>query len=128
MLAHSLLDLFSIMALEIISGQRCTDENFSGPDTAHLSEHAWQLYEKGMHIELIDEVSGKEEYQEANVMKTIEIALMCTQSPVSLRPTMSKVVLMLSSGQSLGPRQLIKPTFIDSHRVVHIGAKWLHNK
>ncbi|KAJ9541263.1 hypothetical protein OSB04_027769 [Centaurea solstitialis] len=119
---------FGIVALEIISGRRCTDENFSGPDTAHLIEHAWQLYEKGMHIQLIDEVIGKEEYQEANVLKTIEIALMCTQSPASLRPSMSEVVLMLSSGQSLGPRQLIKPTFIDSHRVVHIGAKRLQNK
>ncbi|KAI3747607.1 hypothetical protein L6452_10122 [Arctium lappa] len=119
---------FGIVALEIISGRRCTDENFSGPDTAHLIEHAWQLYEKGMHIELIDEVLGKEEYQDANVMKTIEIALMCTQSLASLRPTMSEVVLMLSNGQSLGPKQLIKPTFIDSHRVVHIGAKRLMNK
>ncbi|XP_024986228.1 probable LRR receptor-like serine/threonine-protein kinase At1g56140 [Cynara cardunculus var. scolymus] len=119
---------FGIMALEIISGRRCTDENFSGPDTAHLIEHAWQLYEKGMHIELIDEVLGKEEYQEANVMKIIEIALMCTQSPASLRPTMAEVVLMLSSGQSLGTRQLIKPTIIESHRVVHIGAKRLQNK
>ena len=71
-----------------------------------------------MHKELIDETLIKDEYNEADVMKTIEIALMCTQSPATLRPTMSEVVLMLSRGQSLGPGQLIKPTFIDSRRVI----------
>lgn len=30
---------FGIVALEIISGRICTDQNFSGPDTAHLLEH-----------------------------------------------------------------------------------------
>ncbi|KAL8211245.1 hypothetical protein R6Q57_005682 [Mikania cordata] len=113
---------FGIVILEIISGRRCTDENFSGPDTSHLLEHAWKLYEKGMHIELIDQALDIEEQHKANVMKTIEIALMCTQSPVTLRPTMSEVVLMLSSGPSLVPGKLIKPSFIDSRRVIHIGA------
>nr|XP_043634094.1 cysteine-rich receptor-like protein kinase 2 [Erigeron canadensis] len=113
---------FGIVALEIVSGRKCTDANFSGPDTDHLLEHAWQLYERGVHMELIDETLGTDEYDQANVMKTVEIALMCTQSPATLRPTMSEVVMMLSSGQSLGPRQLIKPTFIDSRRVIHIGA------
>ncbi|KAL7611820.1 cysteine-rich receptor-like protein kinase 3 [Lactuca sativa] len=119
---------FGIVALEIISGRICTDQNFSGPDTAHLLEHAWQLYEKRMHIELIDEALGKEEYNEANVMKTIEIALMCTQSPASLRPTMSEVVLLLSRGQSLGLGQLIKPTFINARRVMHRDGNGLQNK
>lgn len=30
---------FGVVCLEIISGRRCTDENFSGPDTPHLLEH-----------------------------------------------------------------------------------------
>ncbi|KAM0003708.1 putative protein kinase RLK-Pelle-DLSV family [Helianthus debilis subsp. tardiflorus] len=119
---------FGIVILEIISGRRCTDENFSGPDTSHLLEHAWQLYERGMHIELIDQELGIEEQHIANVRKTIEIALMCTQSPASLRPTMSEVLLMLSSGISMRPGKLIKPSFIDSRRVIHIGAYRSQNK
>ncbi|XP_076927409.1 cysteine-rich receptor-like protein kinase 3 [Bidens hawaiensis] len=119
---------FGIVILEIISGRRCTDEHFSGPDTSHLFEHAWQLYERGMHVELIDQELGLEESNKANVMKTIEIALMCTQSPASLRPTMSDVVMMLSSGLSVGPGKLIKPSFIDSRRVIHIGGNASSNK
>ncbi|KAI7746120.1 hypothetical protein M8C21_022933 [Ambrosia artemisiifolia] len=119
---------FGIVVLEIISGRRCTDEHFSGPDTSHLLEHAWQLYEKDMHVELIDQDLGIEEHHKANVLKTIEIALMCTQSPASLRPTMQEVVSMLSSGLSLGPRTLIKPSFINFRRVIHIGSIQSQNK
>ncbi|KAJ0728340.1 putative protein kinase RLK-Pelle-DLSV family [Helianthus annuus] len=119
---------FGIVILEVISGRRCTDENFSGPETSHLLEHAWQLYERGMHIELIDQELSIEEQHIANVMKTIEIALMCTQSPASLRPTMSEVLLMLSSGISVRPGKLIKPSFIDSRRVIHMGAYRSQNK
>ncbi|KAI3704423.1 hypothetical protein L1987_74643 [Smallanthus sonchifolius] len=119
---------FGIVILEIISARRCTDEHFSGPHTSHLHEHAWQLYERGMHIELVDQALGIEEHHKANVMKTIEIALMCTQSPASLRPAMADIVFMLSSGFSLGPGKLIKPTFIESRRVIHIGANRSQNK
>ncbi|PWA51338.1 Concanavalin A-like lectin/glucanase, subgroup [Artemisia annua] len=113
---------FGVVCLEIISGRRCTDENFSGPDTPHLLEHAWQLYEKGMHLELIDDTIRKEEHNEANVMKAIEIALMCTQSKATLRPTMSEVVSLLLSRQSMGLGQLVKPTFMDSRRVFYRSA------
>nr|XP_043635132.1 cold-responsive protein kinase 1-like [Erigeron canadensis] len=109
---------FGVVALEVISGRKCTDVNFSGPDTDHLLEHAWQLYEKGEHMELIDEALGTDEYDQASVMRTIEIALMCTQSPAALRPTMPEVVIMLSSGQFLGQRQLVKPSFNDSRRLM----------
>ncbi|MFS7955348.1 putative protein kinase RLK-Pelle-DLSV family [Helianthus anomalus] len=119
---------FGIVILEIISCRRCTDENFSGPDTSYLLEHAWQLYEKGMHIELVDQELGIKEHHKAKAMKTIEIALMCTQSPASLRPTMSEVVLMLSSGLYTGLGKLIKPSFIDYRRVIHIGANKSQNK
>ncbi|KAK1421479.1 hypothetical protein QVD17_23838 [Tagetes erecta] len=119
---------FGIVVLETISGRRCTDEHFSGPDTSHLLEHAWQMYEKGMHVDLIDQALDVEEHEKINVMKTIEIGLMCTQSPASLRPTISEVILMLSSGLSLGPEKLVKPSFIDPRRVIYIGAIGSQNK
>ena len=44
---------------------------------------------------MIDETIDSGEYNVENAKKMIEIALKCTQSPVSLRPTMSEVVVML---------------------------------
>ncbi|XP_071705579.1 cysteine-rich receptor-like protein kinase 2 isoform X2 [Rutidosis leptorrhynchoides] len=113
---------FGIVILEIVSGRRCTDTNFDGPSTDYLLEHAWKLYENKKHMNLIDETMDVNEYEVEHVMKIIEIALLCTQSPVSNRPTMSEVVLMLPNGQSFGERELMRPTFIDHNRRVHIGS------
>lgn len=49
-----------------------------------------------MHLKLVDETLDPSKYREEEIKKVIEIALMCTQSPVSVRPTMSEVVMLLS--------------------------------
>lgn len=58
-------------------------------------------------------------------MHIIEIALLCTQSPASKRPTMSEVILMLTNGQLMGIRQLTRPTLIDHDRRIHIGSPYM---
>ncbi|KAJ9541262.1 hypothetical protein OSB04_027768 [Centaurea solstitialis] len=116
---------FGIVTLEIISGRRCTDVKLNGIDSLYLLEQAWQLYEKEIHIELIDEEIDQNDYEIEHVTKIIEIALMCTQSPAALRPSMSEVVLMLSVGQSLGRKQLTRPTFNHPDRRVHVDTKGL---
>ncbi|KAD5960704.1 hypothetical protein E3N88_12176 [Mikania micrantha] len=112
---------FGIVVLEIISGRRCTDMNF-GHDNHYLLQHAWDLYEKKIHIELIDQALDPNEYEEEHVIKVIETALKCTQSPASSRPTMSEVVLMLSSGRSLEPTQLTRPMMVGPDRRIHVNA------
>ncbi|KAD7478569.1 hypothetical protein E3N88_01705 [Mikania micrantha] len=100
---------FGIVALEVISGRSCNNVNYSGPRMEYLLNHAWELYEKAIPIKLIDEAIDPNEYEEG-VKKIIEIALMCTQSPASLRPTMSEVYIMLSSEPELEQRQMSRPT------------------
>ncbi|KAL1833054.1 hypothetical protein ACET3Z_002705 [Daucus carota] len=85
---------FGIVVLEVISGQRCTDMK-NELLTESLLEYAWKCYENGAHAKLIDETLDPSEYNVDNAMKMIEIALKCTQSPVSSRPTMSQVAVML---------------------------------
>ncbi|KAI3722987.1 hypothetical protein L2E82_34243 [Cichorium intybus] len=87
---------FGIVVLEIISGKRCTDVPNESAGEQFLLEHAWNLYETRMHLKLVDETLDPSEYREEEIKKVIEIALMCTQSPVSVRPTMSEVVMLLS--------------------------------
>jgi hypothetical protein len=50
-----------------------------------------------MHLELVDGSMSPDEYETEEMKKIIEIALMCTQSTASLRPTMSEVVVLLKS-------------------------------
>ncbi|KAI3704396.1 hypothetical protein L1987_74615 [Smallanthus sonchifolius] len=114
---------FGIVILEIVSGRRSTDINSDRSSMEYLLEHAWKLYEKKLHIKLIDETLNLNEYQQESVMKITEIALLCTQSLASNRPTMSEVVLMLQDDRSLGERQLTRPTFMKNQdRRIHIAS------
>ncbi|KVI01991.1 Gnk2-homologous domain-containing protein [Cynara cardunculus var. scolymus] len=113
---------YGVVILEIISGRRSTEVKSDSP-SAYLLEHAWKLYEEETHVKFIDETLELNEYQREHAMKIIEIGLLCTQSPASKRPTMSEVVVMLQDGQSLGKRQLTRPTFVNNHdRRVNIGS------
>nr|GEY58159.1 putative receptor-like protein kinase At4g00960 [Tanacetum cinerariifolium] len=85
---------FGIVVLEIVSGKRCTEVPDESKGEQYLLEQAWNLYEAGMHLTLVDDTL--DDYREEDIKKVIEIALMCTQSPVSVRPTMSEVVMLLS--------------------------------
>ncbi|KAK1386349.1 cysteine-rich receptor-like protein kinase 2 [Heracleum sosnowskyi] len=103
---------YGIMVLEIISGRRCSDmTNEAG--TESLLQYAWKLYENDMHSNLIDQTLDPSEYEVESVKKVIQIALKCTQSPVSIRPTMSEVVVLLVNEGSVDQKPPSKPTVID---------------
>ncbi|KAJ6777453.1 PROMASTIGOTE SURFACE ANTIGEN PROTEIN PSA [Salix koriyanagi] len=115
------VDIYSygVVVLEIISGQKCSQAS-DDPDSDYLLKRAWRLYEGDMHLELVDGSLNPDEYETETMKKIIEIALMCTQSTVSLRPTMSEVVVLLrSDGSSAQKRPLISPAFIESNQSVH---------
>ncbi|KAJ6755004.1 PROMASTIGOTE SURFACE ANTIGEN PROTEIN PSA [Salix purpurea] len=112
------VDIYSygVVVLEIISGQKCSQAS-EDPDSDYLLKRAWKLYEGDMHLELVDGSLNPDEYETETMKKIIEIALMCTQSAVSLRPTMSEVVFLLRSmGSSVPKRPLISPAFIESNQ------------
>ncbi|KAD5960792.1 hypothetical protein E3N88_12264 [Mikania micrantha] len=94
---------FGIVVLEIISGRRNVEVKSYGSSAYCLLEDL-------------------NEYEQEQVKNIIVIALLCTQSPASNRPTMSEVVSMLQEGRSLGKRQLTKPTFqmIKDRRIAKI--------
>ncbi|KAL4577876.1 hypothetical protein LXL04_013991 [Taraxacum kok-saghyz] len=115
---------FGVVVLEIISGRRSTDVKSDISSSDYLLEHAWKSYENKLHLNFIDgALMNLNQNQQEHMMKIIEIALLCTQSPASKRPTMSEVVLMLQDGQSLGTRELTRPTYVhNQERRIHIGS------
>ncbi|KAK4490426.1 hypothetical protein RD792_001103 [Penstemon davidsonii] len=94
---------FGVVILEIISGRRSNDMNVES-DTEYLLEEAWKLYESGMHQKLADETLDINDYKPEDVKKMVEIALVCTQSPASSRPTMSEILVMLSTDHTIVPK------------------------
>ncbi|KAG8635263.1 hypothetical protein MANES_16G014800v8 [Manihot esculenta] len=86
---------FGILLLEIISGKRNSRFYFS-EDGETLPTFAWNLWSKNQGIELMDPLLGNS-FVGDEVLKCIQIGLLCVQDDPSDRPTMSLVVLMLGS-------------------------------
>ncbi|KAM3732298.1 hypothetical protein ACB098_11G049300 [Castanea mollissima] len=86
---------FGVLVLEIVSGKR--NRGFCHPDhNLNLLGHAWRLYKKARQLELIDKFEN-ESCNPNEVLRSIHVGLLCVQQCPEYRPTMSTVVLMLSS-------------------------------
>ncbi|KAL6998939.1 hypothetical protein U1Q18_000106, partial [Sarracenia purpurea var. burkii] len=55
---------------------------------------AWHLHENNSEVELVD--ANLTEFNKDEVKRVIGVALLCTQTSPQLRPSMSRVVAMLS--------------------------------
>ncbi|XP_028800632.1 cold-responsive protein kinase 1-like [Neltuma alba] len=107
---------YGVVVLEIISGQKSielkVDPNAEGE---FLLQQAWKLYEKDMHLKLVDETLEPNDYDPEEVKKIIEIGLLCTQASPAIRPTMSEVVLMLRSKGLMEHMKPTMPVFIETN-------------
>ncbi|KAJ8616574.1 hypothetical protein MRB53_035946 [Persea americana] len=84
---------FGIVALEIVSGERNTNY-MPKSEGIYLLDWAYVLQERRSLIELVDPKLGSE-FNKEEAIGMITIALLCTNSSSTLRPTMSAVVSML---------------------------------
>ncbi|CAJ2677688.1 unnamed protein product [Trifolium pratense] len=89
-------DVFSygVLLLELITGQRNSSFNL---DVEHhsLLDWAYKMYKKGRSLEIVDSALASTVLTE-QVAMCIQLALLCTQGDPHLRPTMRRVVVMLS--------------------------------
>ncbi|XP_065864963.1 probable LRR receptor-like serine/threonine-protein kinase At1g56140 [Euphorbia lathyris] len=84
---------FGVVALEVISGRPNSDSSLSD-EKIYLLEWAWHLHENNREQELVD--PRLSEFNEEEAKRLAGIALLCTQTSHNLRPSMSRVVAMLS--------------------------------
>ncbi|KAL3754540.1 hypothetical protein ACJRO7_001736 [Eucalyptus globulus] len=99
---------FGIVVLEIVSGRRNTCF-YHSEGTLSLLTHAWKLWNDNKALDLMDQVLH-ETCNRDQVLKCINVALLCVQDNPSDRPTMSNAVLMLSSETTTLPTPK-KPAF-----------------
>uniref|UniRef100_A0A251TBG1 non-specific serine/threonine protein kinase n=1 Tax=Helianthus annuus TaxID=4232 RepID=A0A251TBG1_HELAN len=90
---------FGVVALEIISGRPNSDPTLED-EQIYLLEWAWNLHETNSEVELVDEELS--EFDENEVKRVTRIALLCTQTSPMQRPSMSRVVAMLSGDMEAG--------------------------
>ncbi|KAJ9153677.1 hypothetical protein P3X46_027095 [Hevea brasiliensis] len=98
---------FGILLLEIISGKR--SRGFYHPSRGlNLIGHAWTLWKEGEPSELIDPFL-EQSCNLSEVIRCIQISLLCVQQHPEERPSMASVVLMLGGEKELPQPQ--KPGF-----------------
>ncbi|KAL9248636.1 G-type lectin S-receptor-like serine/threonine-protein kinase SD1-29-like protein [Drosera capensis] len=91
---------FGILLLEVISSKK--NSSFFHDDIyLNLAGYAWQLWNGGRGLDLIDRASTEHPFPETKVLRCLTVGLLCVQDYAEDRPSMSEVVLMLSSDSSL---------------------------
>ncbi|CAN6684359.1 unnamed protein product [Malus baccata var. baccata] len=109
-------DVFSlgVILLEMLSRKK--NRGFRHPDHDHnLLGHAWILWIQDKPLELIDKTFC-DSCNISEVIRCLHVGLLCVQRVPEDRPSMSSVVLMLSSGDVLPPPK--QPGFY-TERSVH---------
>ncbi|XP_058181366.1 probable LRR receptor-like serine/threonine-protein kinase At1g56140 [Rhododendron vialii] len=84
---------FGVVALEIVSGRPNTDSSLE-EEKIYLLKWAWHVHETNREVELVD--ARLLEFDEEEVKRVIQVALLCTQISPQQRPSMPRVVAMLS--------------------------------
>ncbi|XP_004504576.1 cysteine-rich receptor-like protein kinase 43 isoform X2 [Cicer arietinum] len=89
-------DVFSygVLVLELITGQRNTSFNLE-VEGLTLLDWAYKMYKKRKSLEIVDSTLASTVVTE-QVGMCIQLALLCTQGDPQLRPTMRRIVVMLS--------------------------------
>ncbi|OMO65130.1 hypothetical protein COLO4_31504 [Corchorus olitorius] len=111
---------FGVLVLEIISGRSSSKTNWGVMDKL-LLEWAWQLYEEGKLIELVDPDLG--EFPEEEVVRYMKVAFFCTQSTANRRPLMSQVIEMLTKNIRLNEKVLTAPGFFQDQEAASSSKK-----
>ncbi|RVX04831.1 putative receptor-like protein kinase [Vitis vinifera] len=84
---------FGVLILEIVSGQKiCFHE---GEELEHLVCYAWRKWREGNALDIVDPTLGDKSRSE--IMRFIQIALLCVQQSVTNRPTIASIVSIFNS-------------------------------
>ncbi|XP_077220110.1 receptor-like serine/threonine-protein kinase SD1-8 isoform X2 [Tasmannia lanceolata] len=85
---------FGVLVLEIVSGRK--NRGFFYAEDDNLLGHTWRLWKEGNSLELMDPSMGAS-CVISEVLRCIQVGLLCVQARAEDRPKMSAVGLMLSS-------------------------------
>ncbi|KAL3341136.1 hypothetical protein AABB24_025610, partial [Solanum stoloniferum] len=93
---------FGVLVLEIVTGKKNRGFYFQN-NQRNLLGHAWKLWREGGASELLDPSVG-ESFFPCEVIRCIQVGLLCVQEQAEDRPNMATVVLMLGSETATMPQ------------------------
>ncbi|TQD84485.1 hypothetical protein C1H46_029965 [Malus baccata] len=102
---------FGVVVLEILSGRPNFYNNLD-PEKIYLLEWVWTLHENDQTLGLVD--PRLTEFDETEATRLIRAAFLCTQGSPMARPSMSRVVAMLSGDIDIGT-VMSKPSYLTDY-------------
>ncbi|XP_050145026.1 probable LRR receptor-like serine/threonine-protein kinase At1g56130 isoform X2 [Malus sylvestris] len=102
---------FGVVILEILSGRPNSYNNLD-LEKIYLLEWVWTLHENDQTLGLVDPRLTK--FDETEATRLIRAALLCTQGSPMARPSMSRVVAMLSGDIDIGT-VMSKPNYLTDY-------------
>ncbi|TVU38516.1 hypothetical protein EJB05_11890, partial [Eragrostis curvula] len=95
---------FGVLVLEIVSGRKNRGMYSSGEQTSLLS-HAWKLWREGNAVSLLDEaVASAGAFRGSEVLRCVQVGLLCVQERPEDRPHMAAVFLALGNPSAVLPQ------------------------
>uniref|UniRef100_A0A7C9D197 Serine-threonine/tyrosine-protein kinase catalytic domain-containing protein n=3 Tax=Opuntia streptacantha TaxID=393608 RepID=A0A7C9D197_OPUST len=101
---------FGVLLLEIVSGRKNTTFHRTELSLTLLG-HAWKLWNEGQVLSFIDPTVSQPFFQ-ADIIRCIQVGLLCVQELAKDRPSISTVISMLESEVEHLPNPK-KPPFTD---------------
>ncbi|XP_064957329.1 cysteine-rich receptor-like protein kinase 6 [Musa acuminata AAA Group] len=99
---------FGVLVLEILTGRKSNGSH--NPEvTEVLLSYIWEKWQDGSALEIVDPALGGH-YQQSDLLRFVQIGLLCVQEDPSDRPTMSTIVVMLNS-ETVSLRAPSQPAF-----------------
>ncbi|KAK2404979.1 cysteine-rich receptor protein kinase [Trifolium repens] len=102
---------FGVMIIEIITGKKNANSYESNQNAKGLLSYVWRQWNDETLLTAIDP-SIKEKYSQIEVIKCIQIGLLCVQENPNARPTMSTVVSYLTRHSPLELPSPQEPSFV----------------
>ncbi|XP_059279490.1 G-type lectin S-receptor-like serine/threonine-protein kinase At4g27290 isoform X3 [Lycium ferocissimum] len=107
---------FGVLVLEIVSGKK--NRGYVHQDhNLNLLGHAWKLYKEDRSLELIDDQLAVSCHF-SQVLRSIQVGLLCVQQCPEDRPNMSSVITMLGNGHGSLLPEAKEPGFFPEREVL----------
>ncbi|XP_058073054.1 receptor-like serine/threonine-protein kinase SD1-8 isoform X2 [Magnolia sinica] len=106
---------FGVLLLEIVSGKKNTSF-YHSDRSLNLLGYAWELWKDGRVSELMDPMLGDPTSSCCDILRFIQMGLLCVQESAKDRPTMSDVVSMLSNEMATLAANPKQPAFFLGRR------------
>lgn len=109
---------FGVLVLEIISGKKNLNPMHT-QNMPSLLTLVWNHYLLGTISNIID--LNLKESSHKEVLRVVHVALLCTQASALLRPSMSKVIMFLTS-KDLNLPETTQPPYVDSNTMTNAAS------